>query len=282
VIRSLAMRHVVAMTAGAITAAWSGPAAADKPFVDRPLTLPILHMSADAGIGFGQFQSTSTDAAGIVHPTGMHVGWGSNVDGAVGLPFLGEVGVRFGFRFGQDGVAAGWGAGADHFARLFDPIIESPGRDPFANPEIRLRGSLLDLEVVQLGLETRAVLPIADGSDFVLTPGVPVRIHLPTLARIDTGVWLPIAFTSKTGFTVDIPAQLFFQVGSAFFGPLTGFRYNDPGVGDNNVEVPAGLGGGYTLGGILDLKVQVRTERINDSNWTQYIGGGVGAGLRLP
>ena len=271
-------RRGVAITAGAIALGWSASASADKPFVDRPLTLPILHMSADAGVGFGQFQSLSTDAAGVTHPTGMHIGWGSNVEGAVGLPFVGELGVRFGFRFGQDGADAG----ADHFARLFDPIVDGPGRDPFANPEIRLRGTLLDLEVVQLGLETRAILPIADSPDFALTPGVPVRVHLPTLARIDTGVWVPIAFASNTGFSVDVPAQLFFQVGSAFFGPLTGFRYNDPGVGGTSVDVPAGLGGGYTLGGILDLKVQVRTERINDSNWTQFIGGGVGAGLRLP
>jgi len=33
---------------------------------------------------------------------------------------------------------------------------------------------------------------------------------------------------------------------------------------------------------MLDLKVQVRTERINDRDWTRYIGGGVGVGLRLP
>lgn len=277
------MRGVVATTACAIAAAWSSSASADKPFVDRPLTLPLLHMSADAGIGFGQGAPPPTvDQAGNSHPSALKFGWGSNLDAAVGLPFVGELGVRFGFRFDQNGVNAGWGMGADHFARLFDPIVDGPGGDTFANPEIRLRGSLLDLEVVQLGLETRAVLPIADGSDFVLTPGVPVRIHLPTLARIDTGVWVPIAFTSNTGFTVDVPAQLFFQVGSAFFGPLTGLRYNNPGDGSSSVDVPAGLGGGYTLGGILDLKVQVRTERINDANWTQFIGGGIGAGLRLP
>jgi hypothetical protein len=33
---------------------------------------------------------------------------------------------------------------------------------------------------------------------------------------------------------------------------------------------------------VIDLKVQVRTERINDVDWTKYIGGGVGVGLRLP
>jgi hypothetical protein len=253
----------------------------DEPFVDRPLTLPPLHFSADAGIGFGQGpRAPAPLPPGASFDTGTKLGWGSNLEAAVGLPFLGELGVRVGLRFGDDGINAG---SPDHFARLFDPIVDEPGRSSVTNPELRLRGTLLDLHVVELGLETRAIIPTDSGSDFELIPGAPVRIHLPTFARIDTGVWLPVEFDSDIGFRIEIPAQLFFQAGQAFFGPVTGIRFNHPG-GDipSTAEIPAGVAAGYTLGGILDLKVQVRTERINDTAWSQYIGGGIGAGLRLP
>jgi hypothetical protein len=94
---------------------------------------------------------------------------------------------------------------------------------------------------------------------------------------------VPVEFNDDTSYMIDIPAQLFLEVGKAFFGPLTGVRFNHPG-GDipTTTDIPAGVGGGYTFGDILDLKVQVRTERINDANWTQFIGAGIGAGLRLP
>jgi hypothetical protein len=209
----------------------------------------------------------------------MKVGWGSNLEAAVGLPFLGELRFRTGFRFGDGGVAAN----ADHFARLFDPIVNEPGGDAMANPEISLRGSLIDLEIVEIGLETRAIIPTAANSDFALTPGVPVRIHVPSLARLDTGLWVPVETNPDTSYAIDVPAQLFFQVDDAFFGPLSGIRFNHPGgSGSSSTDVPAGLGGGYTLGGFLDLKVQVRTERINDPGWSKFIGGGIGVGLRAP
>jgi hypothetical protein len=276
----------LALASLAVTLASS--ARADEPFVDRVLTLPPLHLSLDAGLGFGQGPApTSLDVTGpqpTPAETNVKLGWGSNLEAAVGLPFLGEVGVRVGLRFGEPGIAAGWGLGADHFARLFDPVVDEPGSSTVTNPEIRLRGTLLNLKVVELGLETRAVVPTSDGSDFELVPGVPVRIHIPGFVRIDTGVWLPVIFNSDTSFTIDIPAQLFVQVDQAFFGPETGVRFNHPGgdAGDSTTDVPAGIAGGYTLGGVLDLKVQVRTERINDVSWTKYIGGGLGVGLRLP
>jgi hypothetical protein len=273
---------------GSLGATLAGRAEADDPFVDRPLTLPPLHFSADAGLGFGQGPvPTPLDVQGlqpVLTAPPVKVGWGASFDAAVGLPFLGEVGVRVGVRFGQDGVYAGWGTGADHFARLFDPIVGEPGLSTVTNPEVRLRGTVFDLKVVELGLETRFIIPTDPSSDFEVVPGVPVRIHLPGFVRIDTGVWVPLEFNSDASFTIDIPAQLFFQAGQAFFGPMTGLRYNHPGadIADPTTDIPVGLAAGYTLGGVLDLKVQVRTERINDVSWAQYIGGGLGVGLRLP
>jgi len=121
-------------------------------------------------------------------------------------------------------------------------------------------------------------------SYFAITPGVPFRIHIPGFLRVDTGLYLPLSFDASTSFSLDIPAQAFFALGDAFVGPVTGIRFNAPGGGiDSSVDIPLGIAGGYTLGGRVDLKVQLRTERINDANWaSQFLGGGFGVGLRLP
>jgi hypothetical protein len=271
-----------------VAALTASPAArADVPFVERPLTLPPFHFAADAGIGFGQAPQyalvTQSDGSVTANLTGTKVGWGSSLEAAVGLPFIGEIGARVGIRFGDLGPLAGWGLGADHFARIFDPVVEEAGSSTIANPEFRVRGTIVDLKVVEIGAETRVVIPTADGSSFELVPGIPVRVHVASYARIDTGLWLPIEFDSSASYTFDLPAQLFFQVQSAFFGPMSGFRYNHPGGGfDSSIDVPAGIAGGYTVAGVLDLKGELRTERINSSDWARQIGGGIGVGLRLP
>jgi hypothetical protein len=249
------------------------------------------------GVGFGTYQSYGTNPADPTLPPvlqgGTQVGWGMNLEAAVGLPFVGELGLRLGYRFGSQSstndetfvAPSGALANADHFARLFDPISSEPGTSAFANPEVRFRGTLFDLQTVQMALEARAIIPTGDGSVFALTPGIPLRIHIPGFLRIDTGIYLPVAFFSNATYTVDIPAQAFFRVGDAFFGPVTGVRFNvfnDPSE-PNTVDIPLGIAGGYTLGGRIDLKVQLRTERINDPNWaSQYLGGGLGVGLRMP
>ncbi|HEY8092097.1 MAG TPA: hypothetical protein VIF09_29755 [Polyangiaceae bacterium] len=274
-------KALLATTLGAVALLSAGDAAADKPWIDRPLTLPPVHFAADVGLGFGQYTTLSVNPSNpsAAPSQSTSLGWGSNLEAAIGLPFLGEFGARVGYRFDQVGA----NAQADHFGRLFDPILNDPGFDNMTNPELHLRGTLIPLEIFELGLETRAILPTANGSSFGLSPGVPMRIHIPYLARIDTGLFFPIVFNANTSYTIDIPAQLFFQVSDAFFGPFTGVRYNHAGGGtDSTTDIPIGLGGGYTLGGMVDLKVQVRTERVNDANWARGIGGGFGVGLRVP
>jgi hypothetical protein len=256
----------------------AGTTAADVPFVDRPVTLPPLHMSADVGVGFGQWEDIRVDPNNPQNNVslGNKVGFGSSLEAGVGLPFVGELAARVGYRFDSIGASAQ----ADHFGRLFDPIVNEPGLDSFTNPELILRGTLFALPLVEVALETRAVIPTASNSDFALTPGVPVRIHVPTFARIDTGIYVPVAFNSSAAFEIQIPAQLFFQVKDAFFGPLTGLLYVQNG-GDPNPQVVLGVGGGYTLAGVLDLKAQLYTSQINDVTWPKHIGGGLGVGLRL-
>jgi hypothetical protein len=291
------MRGFLAGTAsGALALVIGRGAMAAGPFVDAPLTLPPLHFSADVGVGFGTFQNYGPSPSNPDNPPvllgGTQLGWGTNLEAAVGLPVVGEVGLRIGYRFGsaisgneETTVPAGALANADHFARLFDPISSEPGLSSFANPEIRLRDTLFNLKAVEIGLETRVIIPTGDGSVFAVTPGIPLRIHLQNFLRIDTGLYLPIAFFSDASYSLDIPVQAFFQWGDAFVGPMTGIRYNVldlPGAA-NTVDIPLGIGGGYTLGRWIDLKAQIRVERINDANWaSQFLGGAVGAGLRLP
>jgi hypothetical protein len=232
---------LLAASAGAVALLFGRSARAEGPFVDAPLTLPPLHFSADVGLGFGTFQNYATNPTNPSGPTvlqgGTQVGWGMNLEADVGLPYVGQLGLRIGYRFGPGigansgdpeatSVPAGALGNADHFGRLFDPIQSEPGISSIANPEVLLRGNLIDLRPFQLGLETRVIIPTGDGSVFALTPGVPMRIHLPGFMRIDTGLYLPVAFFSTASYSLDVPVQVFFQVGSAFFGPMTGLRYN--------------------------------------------------------
>jgi hypothetical protein len=257
-----------------------------KRYVAVHSTRPPLHFSADAGIGVAQYEKFTTDPMGNPVSQGNRAGGGTNLEGAIGIPFIGELGVRLGYRFDENGSHGQ----ADHFARLFDPIVSNPGLDSFANPEIRLRSTVLPLEVVEVGLESRFVIPTASNSSFGLTAGLPVRIHIPHFLRIDTGPYLPMSFSSPLDYSVDVPVQAFFQVGDAFFGPFSGFRYNHHtyvdafGMNqtDDSTDIPVGVGGGYTLAGMVDLKAQLRTERINSGQWAKGIGGGIGVGLRFP
>jgi len=265
----------------------SRSASAADTFLEAPLTLRPLHVSADAGLGFGTFQTPATQTAtgftgvGQTIPATSGVGWGSNLEAAVGLPFLGELGARIGYRFDGDGVAAD----ADHYGRLFDPIVTDPGPNDLASPEFHLRGTLVPLDVFELGLETRLVVP--SSGDVGFTPGVPIRIHVPGIVRIDTGAWLPIDFSSgpngSSYYVLDIPAQAFFAIGDAFVGPLTGIRFVGIGGSSTTTQIPLGVGGGYTFGKVFDVKAQLRTEAVNQSGWPQNaFGGGIGVGIRVP
>jgi hypothetical protein len=266
---------------------WPRGASADAPFVDRPVTLAPLHFSADVGLGFGQYEAFAPNPNDLEGPpvsTGNKVGLGTNLEAAVGLPFLGQFGVRMGYRFDTVGAYAQ----ADHFGRLFDPVVNEPGNDSWTNPELSLRGTLVSLPMLEVALETRAILPTASGSTFAIVPGAPVRVHLPTLARIDTGLYVPISFASSnddgsgssTSFAVQVPAQLFLQLGDSFVGPFTGLLFVTDGS-QPNPQITAGVGGGHTFGSVLDLKVQVYTPQLNDVSWMKHIGGGVGVGLRM-
>jgi hypothetical protein len=284
----MSLRHLLPLPLVAAVLVSAGARADEgQKFVDVPVTLKPLHFAADVGLGFGTYEANG----------GSHWGAGSNFSAAIGLPFLGEFGADIAERFGQDGINVGspvlGPAGADHFARLFDPVVTEPGSADFANPEFHLRGSMVDEEPFQLGLETRLTVPTSNDSYWAFTPGLPMRIHLPGVMRIDVGLWLPVFFANNgngnsdtfpsTIYILDIPVQAFFQIGDAFVGPESGVRIVNIGSSPTNTDVPVGVGGGYTFGGVLDVKAQLRTERVNSAGWTSNaFGGGIGVGLRVP
>jgi hypothetical protein len=266
----------------------SGAASAeDRSWVDRPLTLDVFHASFGLGMGVGQFQTVGVDPT-TMSPTGtgQKLGAGALFDAAVGLPFFGELGARIGYRFGEP-LAQG-----DSFARLYDH--EAPyggntagnafGASAWSNPELRLRGTLFDAGVVQMSLETRLIAPIVDTTpDFSVSPGAGVRVHVPHLLRVDTGVFAIYAPDQNTNVVLSIPVQVWFQVEDAFFGPMTGFRYDFSANGaPNRTEIPGGLGGGYTFGKVLDVMGQVYAYNLDSTTWTQTLGAGIAVQLLAP
>lgn len=264
----------------------------------------MLHpydVSADVGVGFGQYtdiQPDPNDPTSTID-NGQKLGAGTNVEVAAGLPLGVEVGLRTGVRFGDSGIDSN----ADAFARLFDKESFAVGGGALANPELRARVNVLDAKVVEVGVELRGAVPIAthlyNGPDsphstFALEAGVPVRLHLPCIFRVDTGLFVPVLFgipgppdengnpttTTTSGF--DIPVQLWIQAGDFFFGPMTGVRYTQLVLEPDTTDVLAGVGAGYTLFRMVDIKAQIYTPRVNDSAWSRYLGGGLGVGVTVP
>jgi hypothetical protein len=273
------MRHALAfaMLAAALFSARSASA------------VPLFHFSADASLGFGQYTELAVpaDPTQPIVSSGQKFGVGSNLEAAVGLPLGFEFGLRTGVRFGDAAI----NSAADTYGRLFDKESFDLGGDSLANPELRLRSAMFDLKVVEIGSEIRAAVPTATHafddpnaphSSFGLEGGIPVRIHIPGIARIDTGFFLPAVFASDTTVAFDIPGQLWIQVNDLFVGPMVGFHYTQITNEPDEKDVLAGIGGGYTFLGFLDVKAQLYTPRINDSNWSKLLGGGLGVGLNVP
>jgi hypothetical protein len=201
------------------------------------------------------------------------VGAGLNLEGALGLPLVGfEVGVRLGIRFGNDGKAAN----ADTYGRLYDHETFDSGADTFTNPEIRVRHHFLALEIIELGWELRVMPPLASGTSFGLMPGIPLVVRIPRLLKVETGAYVPLVFSKDIDSGLSVPVAVWLQLGDFFLGPQSGVRFERGGP-----SVPFGFGVGYTLGGMLDLKAQLFSLRIND-DFAKSLGGGLGVALTLP
>jgi Caspase domain len=270
----------------------AAPAHEDRssgPWLSRPLTLHSLAFSADVALGVGQ--TTAIDAGPTYDtPVGTKKpGAGLNIEATLGLPARFEFGVRFGVRFGPNGALTN----SDAYGRLFDPVSlhTDAGTYSFANPEFRIREALVDGEAAGVGFEARLTPGFADASNNIVTLGVPVRVRVrvPFGLRIDTGVYVPITFENTNTWGLEIPVALWFQYEHFFVGPLSGVFWNNPATGPeategvpSELDIHAGVGGGFTFGRYFDVKAQLLTTRLNHSDFTSYIGGGAGIGVVLP
>jgi len=65
---------------------------------------------------------------------------------------------------------------ADRYGRTFETETYGTGHDSVANPELRLRWAVAQGSIVQLGLETRAYLPIENGTHVGVMFALPLRL----------------------------------------------------------------------------------------------------------
>jgi len=259
------LRIVFALSFSVASVLSARAAAAAPPWVDRHITLPEHDWAFDFGLGIAR------DYAPPTSPTGV----GVNIEGAVS-PVSGlELGFRTGLRVGDDGRVTH----ADDYGRLFDRQTFDTSNAAVANPELRVRGAVVRSEVVELALEGRAFLPVNAGAHFGAMFGVPILFHLGDRARIDTGVYVPVTFTTPIDTYFSAPIDLWFQpTAKLWLGPMSGVVFHSV---NNHVSVPLGFGLGYQFTHALDLKTQILFPSINDNQGTQSFGVGVGLQVRV-
>jgi hypothetical protein len=263
----------LALLAAAASLTFAPRAEAAPPWVRRHVVLPRHDFAFDAGLGIGHVDRG--DNADDVNGVGL------NLEGAFGITERLELGFRTGLRFGNEGRIAG----ADYYARLWDTDTYNVGTDTVANPEARLRYGLLGGDVVELGLEARFWLPLADNTGFGVAPGLPVMFHFGDVARLDTGLLVPILFDDNdnanddTVTIISIPARLWFQASERLWlGPVSGVRIVNPG---NDTQVPLGFGLGYQISSAVDFKSQFLFPDVARDGATDAFGVGAGVQFRV-
>jgi hypothetical protein len=256
----------LACATAALTVASAASAA--PPWVERHLTLPGGDFAFDFGLGIAHGPAPS-DTSSV----------GMNVEAAVGLTSHLELGIRTGLRFGD---AFDRGLHPDEYARLFDRQYVDGADDAFANPEIRLRGALLDGPVVDLGLEGRLFVPV-EGDAFPGRPnqaaaefGMPLAFHLGDSVRLDTGVYVPLLFGYATPFGLSVPVDVWFQVTHRLWlGPMTGLQIVRVGDDQTLTYASMGFGLGYQVARFVDFKTMFLFPELNQDSSVFGVGAGV-------
>lgn len=235
-------------------------------WVNRSVTLPRHDWAFDLGLGLGHHDRPS-DATGF----------GMNLDGSVGVTQHLELGMRAGFRFDGDGRATQ----ADKYGRLFDRETFGTSYDDFANPEFRIRGGLVNGRIFELALEGRVALPVEDGTRIASQFGMPVRLHLGNVVRLDTGLYVPVSFYDPVVYAVSVPLDVWIQASSELWlGPMTGVRayYEDP---NDHTDVSLGFGIGYSASSAFDIKGMVLMPAVNHTEGARNFGVGFGFQARI-
>ncbi|CAN5609064.1 hypothetical protein BH09MYX1_BH09MYX1_27010 [soil metagenome] len=269
-----------ALLAAGIVTSLGTVASADAPAWVERRVVPDSKIAGSLDLGFGLGSNVRREGPNDIRYTG--VGW--NIEGAISFLRRIEIGLRVGLRAPNPG---GEIAQADSFARPFDRNSlygAGYGLDTFSNPELRVRGKLVDTGGFELALEGRIVAPFAQPHYFYHYFGVPMAFHA-GIFRADIQPGIGLGFSNPLFFVLSVPVNLWFQVTrKVFLGPLTGVRVYDrdyynglPGGGPFDIMLGFGVGVSFTPW--FDLKSQFLFERINGG--AQWFGAGVAAGFNF-
>ena len=201
---------------------------------ERPLTLPKMVLNAEADLDFphagGFYGNLSLGASfGILDDLTVRAV-------VIPLQFFGSDG---GFHYGQTTGDPGPGVGATY---------------RFLKGDVEL-GASLDLSIIT----------VQSLSGVVITPGIPVRIHIGKQLRLDTGAYLGITRASVSGVPVDanvtgfsIPVSVLYDITEPIHvGAGTGFTIGDLSQAGQTAAIPLGIFAGYAIAGhdgpILDI-----------------------------
>lgn len=263
------MRTTPLVVAASIAVSISSLSSAAPEWVERRIVLsgePVAG-SVDVGMGFGHVAKAPLGGDGV----------GFDTEAVLGLVSRVDLGLRLGLRVNQESAFAQ----ADAYARFFrpEPTYEFAHRDDtFANPELRVRGKLVDVGVFELGIEGRMLLPAATDSRFVAGFGVPMAVHAGHLVKVDLGIYTTVGAYDAAVFVLDVPANVWFQVtDKVFLGPMTGLRAYSNYFTNPAFDFILGVGLGVHLTKWLDLKSQFVFPRINQG--AQFFGAGIGVGF---
>lgn len=205
------------------------------------------------------------------------LGSGLNLEEAVGLGRDLELGVRFGFRF-ED---TGRGLRADEVARGFDTETFGTGLANAANPELRLRWRSAQWVWGEVGLETRAVLPIEPDNNTTGVIGAWMSVHVKHLGRVDAGLngvtsWQSFAAERLLMPAVGLPIRLWGNLTNELFvGIITTVHYYAATpYTTSDVQWTAGLGVGYRVRACDITEVTYLPDTLGD--FTRRLGIGLG------
>ena len=251
-----------------VVLAWASVAHADAPWVYRSIVLPRGEVAVDLGFGLGH------QPDGLPN-NGSITGFGLNLALSAGVTHELEFGVRTGFRLDDGGQVTQ----ADRYGRPFDTETFGTGFDTVANPEVHLRWAVARGSTAELGLEWRAYLPIENGSSFGMMFALPIVLRAGSL-RIDTGLYVPIIFTSPdTTTVVSVPLHLWIQATrTLWLGPLFGLQVYSNGGGD---RYPLGFGLGTSLTHLVDLRTWILFPDISRNEAARTFGAGIALQLRF-
>lgn len=272
------MKRTLGTLLVASTTFLSTAASADAPkWVDRHV-VPDAPVAGSIDLGFGLASRAVYAGPFSDRDTGI----GFNLEGAISFARRIEIGLRTGIRAPDDGKYAQ----ADSYARPFDgnTLYDwSNGGATFANPEVRVRGKLVETRVFELALEGRGYLPTADGSRFSTLFSVPMQIHA-GIFRADINPGFVVGLYNPAAFVFSVPVNLWFQVTpKVWLGPLTGFRAYDRDYyagrygGGGAFDFILGFGVGVSVTPYLDVKSQILFPRLNSG--ADWVGAGIALGF---